>query len=175
MDTIPELEVLVAPLATRGLRGGEVRNDLIGAGASAKVIRRVDSGARLISLKDSRLIVESQAVDVSARSGRSQRIERRRVIKGLATSGKASPKSSLDSMHAFGPASPTHTRSSTLGLVDAELVVGAEMTVVDGAYKFDTKLEAFVTEENEDSDTENRRSVFARSWTEIAPAIGTQA
>ena len=77
-------------------------------------------------------------------------------------------------MHAFGPASPT-SRSSTPGLVDAEIVVGAEMTVVDGAYKFDTKLEAFVTEENEDSDTENRRSVFARSWTEIAPAIGTQA
>ena len=174
VDTIPELEVLVAPLATRGLRGGEVRNDLIGAGASAKVIRRADSGARLIPLKDSRLIVESQAVDMSARSGRSQRIERRRVIKGLATSGKASPKSSLDSMHAFGPASPT-SRSSTPGLVDAEIVVGAEMTVVDGAYKFDTKLEAFVTEENEDSDTENRRSVFARSWTEIAPAVGTQA
>ena len=173
VDTIPELEVLVAPLATRGLRGGEVRNDLIGAGASAKVIRRADSGARLVPLKDSRLIVESQAVDVSARSGRSQRIERRRVIKGLATSGKVSPKSALDSMHAFGPASPT-SRSSTPGLVDAEIVVGAEMTVVDGAYKFDTKLEAFVTEENEDSDTENRRSVFARSWTEIAPAVVTQ-
>ena len=169
MDTIPELEVLVAPLATRGLRGGEVSNDLIGAGASLESIRRADSGARLVQIKDSKLIVESQAVDISAKSGRSQRIERRRVIKGLAVSGKASPKSALDSSHTFGPASPT-SRSSTPGLVDAEIVVGAEMTVVDGAYKFDTKLEAFVTEENEGSDTENRRSVFARSWTEITPA-----
>ena len=169
VDTIPELEVLVAPLATRGLRGGEVSNDLIGAGASLESIRRADSGARLVQIKDSKLIVESQAVDISAKSGRSQRIERRRVIKGLAVSGKASPKSALDSSHTFGPASPT-SRSSTPGLVDAEIVVGAEMTVVDGAYKFDTKLEAFVTEENEGSDTENRRSVFARSWTEITPA-----
>ena len=169
IDTIPELEVLVAPLATRGLRGGEVRNHLIGAGTSAKAIRQADSGARLVQIKDSRIIVESQAVDISAKSSRSQRIERRRVIKGLDVSGRTSPKSMLDSHHVCGPASPT-SRSSTSGLVDAEVVVGAEMTVVDGAYKFDTKLEAFVTEENEGSDTENRRSVFARSWTEIAPA-----
>ena len=169
IDTIPELEVLVAPLATRGLRGGEVRNHLIGAGTSAKAIRQADSGARLVQIKDSRIIVESQAVDISAKSSRSQRIERRRVIKGLDVSGRTSPKSMLDSHHVCGPASPT-SRSSTPGLVDAEVVVGAEMTVVDGAYKFDTKLEAFVTEENEGSDTENRRSVFARSWTEIAPA-----
>jgi predicted acyl esterase len=172
VDTIPELEVLVAPLATRGLRGGEVRNHLIGAGTSAKAIRQADSGARLVQIKDSRIIVESQAVDISAKSSRSQRIERRRVIKGLDVSGRTSPKSMLDSHHVCGPASPTSrsSRSSTSGLVDAEVVVGAEMTVVDGAYKFDTKLEAFVTEDNEGSDTENRRSVFARSWTEIAPA-----
>ena len=141
-----------APTARR--RGS--RNDRIGAGASTKAIRRADGGARLVQIKDSRLVVESQAVDISAKSARSQRIERRRVIKGLATSGKASPKSALDSMHAFGPASPHTSRSSTPGLVDAEIVVGAEMTVVDGAYKFDTKLEAFVTEENEDSDTEKQ-------------------
>ena len=91
------------------------------------------------------------------------------MIKGLAVSGeRASPKSALDAFG--GPASPS-SRSSTPGLVDAEVVVGAEMTVVDGAYKFDTTLEAFVTEENADGDdAENRRSVFTRSWTEIAPA-----
>jgi hypothetical protein len=167
VDTVPELEVLQTPLATRRLRGGEVRVDRIGAGASTKAIRRADGGARLVQIKDSRLVVESQAVDISAKSARSQRIERRRVIKGLAVSGRASPKSALD---AFGPASPS-SRSSTPGLVDAEVVVGAEMTVVDGAYKFDTTLEAFVTEENADGDdAENRRSVFTRSWTEIASA-----
>ena len=168
VDTVPELEVLQTPLATRRLRGGEVRVDRIGAGASTKAIRRADGGARLVQIKDSRLVVESQAVDISAKSARSQRIERRRVIKGLAVSGRASPKSALDAFG--GPASPS-SRSSTPGLVDAEVVVGAEMTVVDGAYKFDTTLEAFVTEENADGDdAENRRSVFTRSWTEIAPA-----
>lgn len=169
VDTIPELEVLVAPLATRGLRGGEVRNHLLGAGASVKAIRQADSGARLVQIKDSRIIVESQAVDISVKSSRSQRIERRRVIKGLDVSGTSSPKSMLDSHHVYGPALPT-SRSSTPGLVDAEVVVRAEMTVIDGAYKFDTKLEAFVTEKNEGSDTANRRSVFARLWTQSAQA-----
>ena len=169
VDTIPELEVLVAPLATRGLRGGEVLNRLFGAGASAKAIRQADSGARVVQIKDSRLVVESQAVDISAKSSRSQRIERRRVIKGLDVSGKSSPKSMLESSRAYGPASP-NSRSTTPGLVDAEVVVGAEMTVVDGAYKFDTKLEAFVTEENEGSDTANKRSIFARSWSQSAMA-----
>ena len=91
------------------------------------------------------------------------------MIKGLDVSGKSSPKSMLESSRAYGPASP-NSRSTTPGLVDAEVVVGAEMTVVDGAYKFDTKLEAFVTEENEGSDTANKRSIFARSWSQSAMA-----
>ena len=170
---IPELEVLVAPLATKGLRGGEVRNaiedGLPGGGADA--IRVVDAGARLIPTRHGDgtppLVVESGWTEVSGKKDRTQRVERRRVIRGI------------DPSAAVAPGSPTRSNSpGPGGLVDAEIAVTADMTVVpeSGEYRFDTKLEAFVLGGEDDSADEShgdpvrKRVVFRRRWTEVAPA-----
>jgi hypothetical protein len=98
--SIPELEVLVAPRATRRLSSGNVRNSYDGEHAVA--VRRVDSGAMMINPTNSApsqtsspkpFVVQETSSDVSAKKSvladgvGTQRVERRRVIRGLDVGG----------------------------------------------------------------------------------------
>jgi len=182
--SIPELEVLVAPRATRRLSSGNVRNSYDGEHAVA--VRRVDSGAMMINPTNSApsrtsspkpFVVQETSSDVSAKKSvlvdgvGTQRVERRRVIRGLDVGGGGG---GFDSS---APNSPK--RVPTPSLVDAEIAVTADMTVMDGVYRFDTELEAFVVDGGEGGESDgddpraaSRRSVFKKRWIETMPAVG---
>ena len=53
------------------------------------------------------------------------------------------------------------------------------MTVMDGVYRFDTELEAFVVDGGEGGESDgddpraaSRRSVFKKRWIKTMPAVG---